>query len=203
MNTYTLIKYSIYDKSYIEKQIISIKNYKNSKKIEFNSIIKYEQKTKNSKEEIIDITSHMQTGSNLIVANLAVLGRYTDVIYDTILYLLNKNITIIAVDDKYELTKDDKFTKFILKLYKHAVDIEKELSSHRTKEALYYKKLSGQKLGKPIGTVQKSKFDKDLNKIQGYLRSGQSIRQISKLLGFNNHIGLNNYIKKRGIRKSL
>ncbi len=203
MNTYTLIKYSIYDKSYIEKQIISIKNYKNSKKIEFNSIIKYEQKTKNSKEEIIDITSHMQTGSNLIVANLAVLGRYTDVIYDTILYLLNKNITIIAVDDKYELTKDDTFTKFILKLYKHAVDIEKELSSHRTKEALYYKKLSGQKLGKPIGTVQKSKFDKDLNKIQGYLRSGQSIRQISKLLGFNNHIGLNNYIKKRGIRKSL
>ncbi|PKN15161.1 MAG: resolvase, partial [Deltaproteobacteria bacterium HGW-Deltaproteobacteria-24] len=29
---------------------------------------------------------------------------------------------------------------------------------------------------------------------------GLSVRKIAKLLGYNNHIGLNNYVKKRNIR---
>jgi hypothetical protein len=32
---------------------------------------------------------------------------------------------------------------------------------------------------------------------------GLSVRKIAKLLGYNNHIGLNNYIKKRGIKENL
>ncbi len=124
-------------------------------------------------------------------------------IYDTILALLEKNITIVSIYDKYQLSRNDKFSKFILKIGRQIIDMEKELSSHRTKEALYYKKLSGVVLGKPVGTIQKSKFDKDINNIKNYLRAGNSIRHISKLLGYNNHIGLNNYIKKRNIRKNL
>jgi len=32
---------------------------------------------------------------------------------------------------------------------------------------------------------------------------GLSVRKIAKLLGYNNHIGLNNYVKKRNIREKL
>ncbi len=203
MNTYALIKYSIYDKKAIQTQLSSLKNYKINNNLEQISIIRYEQKSKNSKAEILSITSHIEPNSQLIVYNLSSLGRYTYMIHDTILRLLDRNIYIVSVDDKYELKKDDKFTKFILKIGTQIIDMEKELSSHRTKEALYYKKLSGKVLGKPVGTVQKSKFDKDLVKIKSYLKAGHSIRQISKLLGYSNHIGLNNYIKKRDIRKNL
>lgn len=203
MNTYAIVKYSLYDEKNIEKQISSFKNYKNTKDVGKISIIKYEQKTKNSKAEILHITKDIEPHSTLIIHNLSSLGRYTDMIYDTILALLEKNITIVSIYDKYQLSRNDKFSKFILKIGRQIIDMEKELSSHRTKEALYYKKLSGVVLGKPVGTIQKSKFDKDINNIKNYLRAGNSIRHISKLLGYNNHIGLNNYIKKRNIRKNL
>jgi hypothetical protein len=58
-------------------------------------------------------------------------------------------------------------------------------------------------LGKPKGTIQKSKFDLQRNKIEELLSVGLSIRKIAKVLGYNNHIGLNNYIKKRNIREDL
>ena len=74
--------------------------------------------------------------------------------------------------------------------------------SLRTKEALSAKKSQGIKLGKPKGTLQKSKFDKDSGKIIEFLDIGLSVRKIAKLLGYNNHIGLNTYIKKRGLRQT-
>ena len=38
-------------------------------------------------------------------------------------------------------------------------ELERDLISSRTKEALASKKAQGIKLGKPKGTIQKSKFD--------------------------------------------
>jgi DNA invertase Pin-like site-specific DNA recombinase len=53
------------------------------------------------------------------------------------------------------------------------------LISLRTKEALASKKRQGIKLGKPKGTVQKSKFDKDVDKIKELLILGLSVRKIA------------------------
>jgi hypothetical protein len=52
----------------------------------------------------------------------------------------------------------------------------------RTKEALASKKRQGQILGKPKGTIQKSKFDKDIEKIKELLGYELSMRKIAKLL---------------------
>jgi transposase-like protein len=68
---------------------------------------------------------------------------------------------------------------------------------------LFARKLEGVSLGKPKGTIQKSKFDAQKDKIIELLTLGLSIRKISKVLGYNNHIGLNNYIKKRGLKEQL
>jgi putative DNA-invertase from lambdoid prophage Rac len=57
------------------------------------------------------------------------------------------------------------------------------------------------KLGKPKGTLQASKFDQDRARIEELLALGLSVRKIARLLGYSNHIGLNTYIKKRGIRE--
>ena len=83
------------------------------------------------------------------------------------------------------------------------IDLEKELMSLRTKEALTAKKLDGISLGKPKGTIQKSKFDLQRDKIEELLSVGLSVRKIAKVLGYNNHIGLNNYVKKRNIREDV
>ena len=62
------------------------------------------------------------------------------------------------------------------------------------------KKSQGIQLGKPKGTIQKSKFDKDVPKIKELLNLGLSVRKIANYLGYSNHIGLNEYIKKRNIK---
>lgn len=73
--------------------------------------------------------------------------------------------------------------------------------SLRTKEALLAKKAQGIKLGKPKGALQKSKFDKDIEKIKELLGYGLSIRKMAKVLGYTSHIALNTYINKRSLRQ--
>ena len=82
-------------------------------------------------------------------------------------------------------------------------ELERDLISLRTKEALAAKKASGQQLGKPKGTLQKSKFDNSLDRIKELLGYGLSVRKIAKVLGYSSHIALNTYINKRGLQQSI
>ena len=68
------------------------------------------------------------------------------------------------------------------------------------KEALAAKKAQGQILGKPRGTIQKSKFDAHQEKIKELLGIGLSVRKITKVLGYSNHIALNEYLNKRQLK---
>ena len=91
-------------------------------------------------------------------------------------------------------------SKIIITLLSLFAELERDMISLRTKEALHAKKAQGIKLGKPKGTIQKSKFDKDIDKINELLGYGLSSRKIARVLGYTSHIALNTYIKKRGLR---
>ncbi|GHO47635.1 hypothetical protein [Ktedonospora formicarum] len=56
-------------------------------------------------------------------------------------------------------------------------------------------------MGKPKGTIQKSKFDADLERTKDLLKLGLSVRKIAKLFGYPNHLALNTYINKREFRE--
>ena len=60
-------------------------------------------------------------------------------------------------------------------------ELERDLVSLRTKEALAAKKAQGIMLGKPKGTLQKSKYDKDVEKIKELLSYELSVRKIAKV----------------------
>jgi len=82
-------------------------------------------------------------------------------------------------------------------------ELERDLISVRTKEALAAKKAKSIQLGKPKGIVQKSMYDKDLDKIKEWLELGLSGRKISKNLGYGSYISLNTYLNKRKLRKTV
>jgi DNA invertase Pin-like site-specific DNA recombinase len=74
--------------------------------------------------------------------------------------------------------------------------------SRRTKEALATKKAQGIPLGKPVGTIQDSIYDKDRARIVELLRLGVSERRISiQHLGYGRPAGLNYYIHTRKLRE--
>jgi DNA invertase Pin-like site-specific DNA recombinase len=89
----------------------------------------------------------------------------------------------------------------ITTIFSLLAELERDLISLRTKEALAVKRASGVKLGKPKGTIQGSKFDEHRESIEKLLDLGVSVRKIAYMhLKERSHNALTVYIKKRGLR---
>ena len=190
-------KYTLEQRTFVENYLEK-NNITNFKNIEINI------STPNEEKNILELLKNCEMNSTIIVSNLNVFGRTIETILEIVKFLLSNKIRIIVVEQNLDLIDDkDMLTQMILGVISMTISLEKDLMSLRTKEALRAKKLDGMSLGKPKGTIQKSKFDLQRDKIEELLVVGLSVRKISKLLGYNNHIGLNNYVKKRKIKINL
>ncbi len=136
----------------------------------------------------------------LIVTELSRLGRSTAEVIALINEWVARNIRIIILKQNLDIHKHDMNSKIVTTLFSLFAELERDLISLRTKEALAAKRMQGVVLGKPKGTIQKSKFDKDKDRIKELLKLGLSVRKIAKLLGYTNHLALNTYVNKRGLR---
>ncbi|HCU06439.1 MAG TPA: hypothetical protein DIC42_02495 [Holosporales bacterium] len=110
-----------------------------------------------------------------------------------------KNIRVIIVKQNLDISQQDMNSKIIRTLFFLFSALERDLMSHRKKEALASKKRHGMILGKQKGTIQKSRFDKDVDTIKELLGYGLSKRKIANVLEYTNHISLTTYLKKRNI----
>lgn len=199
---FTYIRESQVEENYAKNQKKSIDEYVLRKKIEVYKEIKIAINRPQEERNLLKLLENCEKNSTLIVANLNVFGRTISSILKIVKFLLSNNIRVIVVEQNLDFIDDkDPLANMVLNVINIAINLEKELQSLRTKEALNAKKLEGIALGKPVGTIQKSKFDEQRDKIEELLSMGLSVRKIAKLLGYNNHIGLNNYVKKRDIRE--
>jgi DNA invertase Pin-like site-specific DNA recombinase len=80
-----------------------------------------------------------------------------------------------------------------------AAEIERDLISQRTKEALAAKKRAGMKLGRPKG-VGKSKLDKHRPEIEALLANGSTQKFIANRFG-TTEANLSRWLKKHGLRR--
>jgi len=189
---------------YTDAQAIGIAKYIKENNLQLEKNIEVEVNVPDEESNITQILEKCQDGCVVIVYNINVFGRTTATILKNIKYLLAHGVRIISVVQNLDfVSNDDMLTKMVLGVIGMTIDLEKDLMSLRTKEALTAKKLDGISLGKPKGTIQKSKFDLQRDKIEELLAVGLSVRKIAKVLGYNNHIGLNNYVKKRNIREDI
>lgn len=201
---FTYIRINKNNKEYTKVQEDNINKYvvEHNLKIYYN--IEVEINTPSEEKNILQLVKSCKIDSTLLVYDLNVFGRTAETILEIVKFLLENRIRIIVIKQNLDLVdNNDMLTKMILGVISMTISLEKDLMSLRTKEALTAKKLKGESLGKPKGTIQKSKFDKQRDKIEELLSVGLSVRKIAKLLGYNNHIGLNNYVKKRNIRDNL
>lgn len=156
---------------------------------------------KTSKQRRIDeLLERLNQADILMVTELSRLGRSTAEVISLVNALAQRNVRVIILKQNLDISQQDMNSKIILTLFSLFSELERDLISLRTKEALASKKRQGQILGKPKGTIQKSKFDKDLEKIKELLVYGLSMRKIAIVLGYTNHIALNTYINKRKLK---
>ncbi|AXX92650.1 resolvase [Malaciobacter molluscorum LMG 25693] len=201
---FSFVRVNKNNESYTQQQKKILEDYIHKKNIKIFQSIEIEINTPNEEKNMLDFLKNCQSKTTLLVADLNVFARTTETILEIVKFLLSNKIRIIVIKQNLDLIDDnDMLTQMILGVISMTLKLEKELMSIRTKEALTAKKLEGAHLGKPKGTIQKSKFDSQREKIEELLSVGLSVRKIAKLLGYSNHIGLNNYVKKRNIRENL
>jgi DNA invertase Pin-like site-specific DNA recombinase len=156
---------------------------------------------KTSQQRRIDeLVQRLDETDTLIVTELSRLGRSTAEVIALVNALLQRHIRVITLKQNLDIDRQDMNAKIIITLFSLFAELERDLISLRTREALAAKKAQGQRLGKPRGTLQKSKFDKDVARIKELLGYGLSVRKIAKVLGCSSHIALNTYINKRGLQ---
>ncbi len=189
------------DKQDNDNQRLQIYDFARSKNMIIGEVIQIQISSRKGRlqRRIEELMEKLNNGDTLIVTEISRLGRSTSEVIHLINTMLEKNIRIIAIKQSIDINKHDISSKIIVTIFSLLAELERDLVSLRTKEALASKKSQGIKLGKPIGTIQRSKFDKDIERIKELLSIGVSIRKSSKILGYANHIGLNNYIKTRKI----
>jgi DNA invertase Pin-like site-specific DNA recombinase len=192
------------DKQDLNNQKLEIFEYARKNQLEVDDFIQITISSKQSSKDrrIDEMMASLVDADTLIVTELSRLGRSTAEIIGLINELVKKQVRVIAIKQNLDIRQQDMNSKIITTLFSLFAELERDLISLRTKEALASKKLQGVQLGKPKGTIQKSKFDKDLLKIKELIDLGLSVRKIATFLGCTNHIGLNSYVKKRGIRIS-
>jgi DNA invertase Pin-like site-specific DNA recombinase len=156
---------------------------------------------KSSRQRRIDeLTAVLEADDTLIVTELSRLGRSTVEVIELVNLLVQRSIRVICLKQGLDLAQHDMQSKIVVTLFSLFAELERDLLSARTREALAAKKHQGILLGKPKGTIQKSKFDADRSRIEELLRLGLSVRKIAKILGYPNHLSLNTYINKRDLR---
>lgn len=192
------------DKQDLNNQKLEIFEFAKKNRLEVDEFIQMTiSSRKTSKERRIDeMVETLDDADILIVTELSRLGRSTAEVIGLVNELIKKQVRVIAIKQNLDIKQHDMTSKVMITLFSLFSELERDLISLRTKEALANKKAQGILLGKPKGTIQKSKFDNDLDKIKELLNLGLSVRKIAIFLGYTNHIGLNTYIKKRNIKNT-
>ncbi|WP_419421415.1 recombinase family protein (plasmid) [Legionella sp. D16C41] len=192
------------DKQDLNNQKLEIYEFAKKNKLVVDDFIQMTiSSRKTIKERRIDeMLSILNYADTLIVTELSRLGRSTAEVIGLINELIKKQVRVIAIKQGLDMKQHDMTSKVMITLFSLFAELERDLISMRTKEALASKRREGIRLGKPKGTIQKSKFDKDVDKIRDLLKLGLSVRKIASYLGYSNHIGLNMYVKKHNLRQA-
>lgn len=143
----------------------------------------------------------MRHGDVIICSELSRLGRKLFMIMRILETCMRTGVKVYTVKDGYELG-DNIQSKVLAFAFALSAEIERDLISQRTKEALIQCRIKGIKLGRPLGRRSKShKLDGRYVYIHSSLNSGISKAKLSKRLKVSIPT-LNKYIKDMGIIKS-
>lgn len=125
----------------------------------------------------------VQKGDLIICTELSRLGRSMFMIMDILNLCMTKECLVYTVKEGYRLGEDIQ-SKVLAFAFGISAEIERNLISMRTKEALARKKADGVKLGRPEGAKNRTyKLDSREDAIQALMKRGLSQSEIARKLG--------------------
>jgi DNA invertase Pin-like site-specific DNA recombinase len=188
------------DRQYLEKNKADILSFANQ--ADLGRVVFVEEKASGKiswrKRKIADVLANLMAGDVLIVSELSRLGRSMLECMEILSIAAEQKNRVFALKGNWRLDESIQ-SKIIAMAFSMAAEIERDLISSRTKEALRARKASGLPLGRPRGPG-KSKLDQFRPEIEALLSNGSTQSFIAKR--YNTTPGnLCNWIKKNGITK--
>lgn len=175
--------------------ILTLANERDFGRVEF--VAEKVSGTKSWKDRMIkDVIDRLGKGDRLIVPELSRLGRSMLEIMEILALAKEKEIEVHAIKGNWSLNGNLQ-SKILAMVMAMAAEIERDLISSRTKEALRARKAQGVKLGRPKGPGR-SKLDQYRPEIEALLKNGSTMVFVAKRYG-TSAANLHNWLRKNNV----
>jgi len=185
------------DKQTVENQRFEISNFceKNSLTIDVWVEETISGMTRVENRKLGKLLKKMKKGDVLICSELSRLGRNLLMIMGVLNECMNRDIQVWTIKDNYRLGSDIN-SKVLAFAFGLSAEIERNLISQRTKEALARKKAEGVVLGRPKGSKSaKTKLTGQEKQIKDLLEKKVSYSAIGRILGVH-RLTVSSFVKK-------
>jgi DNA invertase Pin-like site-specific DNA recombinase len=170
----------------VNQQRLAILEFARRERLTVDEFIAVEVSSRrSSKARKVDVLlMQLAPGDTLIVSELSRLGRSVGEIITTIDTLVKRQIQLLAIKEDIRLHGGPALqTRVMVTMFSLFAEIERELISLRTKEALAAARAAGKRLGRPRGIHGRSKLDGKETQIKEFLELHVSKASIAKITG--------------------
>lgn len=192
------------DKQSTKNQEFEIKNFVRDRQVKIDEWV---EETISSTKKLDDrkfgmLLHKMQKGDMLVVAELSRLGRNLMQIMKILHDCMEKDIKVFTVKERYELGNNIN-SKVLAFAFGLSAEIERNLISQRTKEALARKRAEGVILGRPKGSKSSHvKLTGKEKEIRDLLSKKISYSAIARILGVH-RLTVSSFVKKNAYFKDI
>jgi len=189
------------DKQSVENQRFEILKYADVQKI---TIDKWVEETVSSRRKLNDrllgqTLEQLEESDILIVSELSRLGRNLMEVMSILHTCMDREVKVHTIKEQYELGNNIN-SKVLAFAFSLSAEIERQLISQRTKEALARKKSEGMKLGRPKGSLSKvTKLTGKEEEIKMLLEKKISYSGIGRILGVN-RLTVKHFVENRNLQ---
>jgi DNA invertase Pin-like site-specific DNA recombinase len=188
----------------VSNQRLEILEYARRHEMQVADYIEVEMSSRRDRasRRIDELLGRMERGDTIIVSELSRLGRSTVEVVELVNELVATGIGLVCIKQGLRiasnLDKMDMQSKVTITMFSLFAELERDLLSERTKQALASKRSQGVKLGKPRGTIQRSKLDDRKDAISELLKHRVSKSAVARMMGVS-RTALASYVDSRGL----
>jgi len=187
------------DEQDLNNQRLAILEYANRHDFGIDEFIEIKISSRKSQKErrIDELLGKLNSGDRVIVSELSRLGRSLGQIIQIVDQFIKERISFVAVKENIVLNKKQGIqTKVMIAMIGLFAEIERDLISERTKQGLAVARAKGKLIGRPKGSLSKSRLDGQEEEIKFLLSKGVPKTKIAKVMNVS-RTALYSFIKTR------